>query len=235
MIWKHHRFQEEFKNTSDSEHRASVYRGTGIAAKRPAHISYITCTLIEIIGTWFFSFSHKGYTITIYPSGLECQKRKRKRKKIGVHEHTGDVPRKLCPLPDALQEPRAQGSRCNHFSSNCMRRGEHAVGLAGLTTRGSNRMYAPKRPRPGGVLTEWAEDFPVHHFSKFSARMLCLKNSSPSPLCLLYSKVKKCNCGCLMATLTNSCSSQKGLAPYVILSNSLGYLQLLSFSKVNSS
>jgi len=51
-------------------------------------------------------------------------------------------------------------------------------------------MYAPKQPRPVGVLTEGAEDFPVHFFSKLSARMLCLKNSPPSPLHLLYSEVK---------------------------------------------
>lgn len=66
---------------------------------------------------------------------------------------------------------------------------EETTGLAGLTTRGSNRMYTPKRLRPGGVWTEWAEDFPVHHLPKLSARMLRLKNSFPSPLCLLYNKV----------------------------------------------
>lgn len=186
------RFQDEFKDTSDSEYRASTYWATGKSANRPVHISSITCTLIEVIGAcWVFSFSHKGYTIIISPSGLEPNKGERKWKKIGVHEHTADVPWKPCPLPEADQEPWAQGSRCNHFSSSCFRRGELAVGLAGSTApRGSNRMYTPKRLRPGGVLTERAEDFLVHRFSKLSARTLHLKNSPASPLCLLYSKVR---------------------------------------------
>lgn len=105
-----------------------------------------------------------------------------------MHEHSGDVLWKPCPLPEALWKPQAQRSRCDHFPSTAQRENTH--GLAGLTACGSSRMHAPKQPRPGAVLTEREEDFPVHRFPELSARMLCLKNSSPSPLCFLYSKVK---------------------------------------------
>lgn len=78
----------------------------------------------------FFFFSHAGYTITIYPPGLELNKGKRKWKSISVHEHGGDVLWKPCPLPEALWKPQAQRSRCGHFPSTAQR-GEQALAWQG--------------------------------------------------------------------------------------------------------
>lgn len=123
-------FQEEFKDTSDSEHRVSIYWGTGKATNKPDHISYFPCTLTEITGTHFFSSPTTGYTITICPPGLECNKGKGKWKSMGVHEHGSDVPRKPCLLPEALWKPQAQRSRCEHFPSTAQR-GEQALAWQG--------------------------------------------------------------------------------------------------------
>lgn len=189
MIWKHHRFQKEFKDTSDSEHRASIYWGTGKATNRPVHISYILCTLTEIIGTRFFFL----LPCRLYNNNLPSRAGIKQREKE-MEEHKCAWTwwwRVVEAMPTARGPLEASGSEEQMWplSQHCTE-GRTSTGLAGLTVCGSSRMHAPKQPRPRAVLTEWAEDFPVHRFPELSAGMLCLKNSSPSPLCLLYSKVK---------------------------------------------
>lgn len=135
-----------------------------------------------------FFFSHEGYTTTIYPPGLECNKGERKWKNIGVHDH-GDVLWKLCPLPEALWKPGAQRSRCAH-SPALHTEGRTGTGLAGLTVCGSSRMHAPKQPWPGAVLTERAKVFQSIAFLSSVLGCCVWRTALPLPLLFACSTVR---------------------------------------------